>query len=107
AGGAELRVEPSDRLEAGFAERHVAARNVFGLTVTQEDVNGPARRARDALGDGPVARRGEVRPSHRRVRRGEERGRKVGEPVRVRVGVVVDVGDDLATRLSEARVARA
>src|SRR5207248_9994800 len=32
AGGAELRVEPSDRLEAGFAERHVAARNVFGLT---------------------------------------------------------------------------
>ena len=104
---AELRVESSDRLETGFAEHHVAAGNVLRLAVAQKDVNGPPRGACHALSDRSIARRSDIRTTHRGMRRGEERGREIGKPVRVGVGVVVDIGDDLACRLLQARVARA
>ena len=70
-------------------------------------MNGPARRARDALGDRSVTRRRDIRSAHRGVRGAEEADRQIGEPVRIGVGVVVDVGDDLARGRGEARVARA
>src|SRR5207302_3639473 len=79
AGGPELRVEAADRLEAGLAERHVAAGDVLRLAVGQEDVNGPARRPRDALGDRSVTRRRDIRSAHRGVRRAAEAGREIGE----------------------------
>ena len=62
---------------------------MLGLAVGQQDVNGPARRTRDALGDGSIARRGEVRSTHRGVRRAQEPSGEVGEPVRIWVGIVV------------------
>src|SRR5207247_6263824 len=54
ASSAELAIESSDRLEAGFPERHVAAGDVLGLAVGKEDVHRPARRARHALGDDAI-----------------------------------------------------
>ena len=102
----ELRIEPADRLETGFAERHVASGDMLGLAVGQQDVNGPARRTRDALGDGSIARRGEVRSTHRGVRRAQEPSGEVGEPVRIGVGIVVEIGDDFAGGCIQARVAR-
>src|SRR5512143_2180418 len=66
--GAEPRVEPADRLQAGLAERHVAPRNVLGLAVGEEDVDGSARGAAHALGDRPVPGRRDVWTAHARVR---------------------------------------
>ena len=106
-GGAKLRIEPADGLEAGFPERHVAAGDVLRLVIGKEDMHGTARRPRHALRDQSVPRRREVRSAHRRVRGAHERGREIGEPLRVGVGVVVDVGDDLSRGRFEPRVARA
>src|SRR5207253_10483023 len=50
--------------------------------------------------------RGAVWATARGARRAQERGREVGEPVWGGVGVVVDVGDDLARGRFQARVAR-
>src|SRR5437763_1191436 len=87
AGGAELRIEPSDRLKTGLAKRHVAAGDVLSLAIAEEDVNGPARRARDALGDRSVARRGDIRSAHPSVRGPQESSCEISKPVRVGVGV--------------------
>ncbi len=35
----ELQVEAPDRLEARFAERHVAAGDVFGFAIGEQDVH--------------------------------------------------------------------
>src|SRR3989442_539724 len=51
SGDAEPWVEPADRLETRFTERHVAAGDVLRLAIGEEDVHRPARRARHALGD--------------------------------------------------------
>src|SRR5205814_6815265 len=72
AGGAELRIEPADRLEAVFAERHVAPGDVLRLAIAEKDVNRPARCARDALGDRAVARRSEVWSTHGGARCAQE-----------------------------------
>src|SRR5207245_9691302 len=87
-------------------ERHVAAGDVLGLAIGDEDVHRSARCAGDALGDRPVARWRDVRPAHTGVRRAEERGCEVRKPVRVGVRVVVDICDDLARRGVETGVAR-
>src|SRR2546422_5186469 len=65
SGDAEPWVEPADRLETRFTERHVAAGDVLRLAIGEEDVHRPARRARHALGDRAVAGRGEDRKSTR------------------------------------------
>ena len=95
AGRPELRVEASDLLQHGPPERHVAAGNVLGLAVRDEQVRRAAGSLRDALRDEPIRRR-HVRSTHRRVRGGHERCCKVGEPVAIGNAVVVHVGDDLA-----------
>src|SRR5205823_7902121 len=48
SGGDERRIEAADRLEALLPERHVAARDVLGLAIREQDVHGPARRMGDA-----------------------------------------------------------
>ena len=105
-GGAELRIESADRLEAAFPERHVAAGDVLGLAIVQQHVDGTARRARHALGDRAVAGRRDVGPAHARVGRAHERGREIPQPLRIGPRIVVDVRDDLAGRRREAGVPR-
>src|SRR4030095_16139507 len=61
----------------------------------------------DTLCDRSVAWGSHVRATYRGVRRGEECGGEVREPWRIRVGVMVDVRDNVARRGGEARVARA
>ena len=72
AGDAELRIEPADRFEARFAERHVAAWDVLRLAVGKEHVHGTARRIGDALCDRPVIRWRDIRSAHACMVRGAE-----------------------------------
>ena len=106
AGDPELWIEAADRREARLANGHVAARDVLGLPVGDEDVTGSARRAGYALRDRSVAGRGDVGTADTGVRRTHERRGEIAQPVWVGVGVVVEVGDDRAGRGLEAGVAR-
>src|SRR5207244_5541353 len=56
-GGAKLRIEPADGLEAGFPERHVAAGDVLRLVIGPEDMHGTARRRAHEVSERYVPRR--------------------------------------------------
>src|SRR6266511_5166953 len=64
-----------------------------------------ARGVRDAGGDGAVAGRGDGRAAYSSVGRPQECSGEVGEPVRVGIGIIIEVSDDLAYRRVEAGVA--
>src|SRR5207253_10182775 len=85
AGGAELWIEPADRLEAGLPERHVAPGDVLGFAIRHEHVHRPAGSARDALRDRAVAGGSDVGAAHAGIPAPEAGGREVREPVRVGV----------------------
>src|SRR5439155_20340707 len=71
------------------------------------NVSGIARCIGNASGDTSIAGRGDVRAANRRMRRAEEGGSEVGEPVWVGGGIVVDIGDDLPARGLYAGIPRA
>src|SRR5439155_20366728 len=106
AGHTELRIEPADGLEARLPERHVAAGDMLGFPVGKEDVYGPTRRVGHAVGDRPVDWWRDVGPADAGMFGGREGRREILEPVGVWVGVVVEVGDDLASGRLHPDVAR-
>src|SRR5207249_11629780 len=85
-------------LEADPADGHVAPGNVLRFLIGNENVSGIARCIGNAFGDTSIAGRGDVRAANRRMRRAEQGGSEVGEPVWVGGGSVVDIGDDLPAR---------
>ena len=99
------RIETIDGKQRVAAERHVAAGNVFGDPIIEQDVRGPAGRTRDALGNPGIIRGNHVRTARTDNIRGEERLHQVSQPVGLDANVSVGVGDDLAGRLRQPDVA--
>jgi hypothetical protein len=93
---AELRIKPAYGLQVSFAERHVTARYVLCLLVGKEDMDGTTRCIGDAISKGTIVGWCEIRASHPNMFGGQKRRSKIGQPVRVRVGIVVNIGDYLA-----------
>src|SRR5439155_2154284 len=89
-GNTKLRIKPPYGLEGGLPKRHVAARNVLRLLVREQHVDWATGCVSNTIGNRAVASGGEVWPANSRVRRTHESGGKVGEPVGVRIGIVVD-----------------
>ncbi len=105
--GAEIdRIEAADRDERLAPERHVAARDVLGDPIVQQDVRRAAGSAGDALRHGRVVRGHHVGAARSDDIRREERLHEEGQPVAVRAGVGVRVGDDFTRGLGEADVPR-
>ena len=99
AGGAERRVEAADRCKRRAPERHVAARDVLGLACRRAGRgSGPPGAWRDASATGASSAGAMFGPPIAAWARGQERRGEVAEPVRIGVGVVVEVGDDVARR---------
>ena len=107
ARGAKARVEPVYRAQRVGPERHVAAGYVLGLVVGEQHVHRTARRGGDALRDPSVVLRRQIRSADADVRGRREAARQVLEPVRIRVRIAVEVGDDVARCVIQAGVARA
>src|SRR5881397_3980805 len=107
ASDAELRIEPPYRLQGSFAKRHVTAREVLRLLVREQDVDWATRGVGDTLGDWSIAGGRDVWSTYSHVGRAHEGGSQVGEPVRVRVGVIVKIGDDLTRGRFQAGIAGA
>ena len=101
----ELRIETAHGLKPGLSEGHVATRNVFRLVVGKEHVRGSAGGVRDATGNRSVIRKGDVRAAYARIIGVQEDDGEVAQPVRIRKGIVVDVGDDFAGGGFKTRVA--
>ena len=105
AGYPKLRIESPDRAKRRRAKRHVAARDVLRFTIREQHVDRTAGRASDAVRDDAVPRRREIWSTHPRVCRRQKGRRQIREPIRIGVGIVVRVGDDLAGRRFKAGVA--
>ena len=89
-----------------FAEGHVAAGDVLGLAVGDEDVDRPPRRGGDAFGEEAVVLGRDVGAADAGVAVGAQQGGDVVQPVGVGIGVVVEEGDDLAAGGFDPLVAR-
>src|SRR5262245_60889753 len=50
-----LGIKPADRLQARFPKRHVAARNMLGLLIGEQDLGGAAWRVCDTIGNRAIA----------------------------------------------------
>src|SRR5207253_1687668 len=106
AGNSEARVEAADGLERGFSECHVAAGDVLGLAVGEQDMRGAAGCAGDALRGEAVGCGDEIGAADADVIGAGEALREIVKPVRVGPGVVVEVGDDVVPGGGETFVAR-
>jgi hypothetical protein len=60
----EALIESPDGQQSFLAESHVTARNVFGYIIGYQDVHGPARRIRHAIGDETIIVRRDVRTAY-------------------------------------------
>ena len=64
AGAMENGIEAADLHQGPFVKGHVAAGNVFGLTVGQHDVRGSARRNHHGRRHGGIIRRQKIVAAH-------------------------------------------
>ena len=102
---AQLRIETAHGLKPGFPEGHVATRNVLRLAVGEEHVRGSAGGVRDTAGNRSVVRKRDVRAAYACIIGVQEDDGEVAQPIRIRAGIVVDVGDDFAGGGLKTRVA--
>ena len=107
ASDTELRIEPPYRLQGSFAKRHVTAWNVLRFLVREQDVDWVTRGVGDTLGDWPIAGGCDVWSTDSHVGRAHEGSSQVGKPMRVRVGIIVKIGDELTRSRFQAGIARA
>ena len=98
-------IEPADLGQNESPEGHVAARDVLGAIVGEEHVDRPPGRMRDHLGPRRLVVRRDVRAAGAAdVGRIEAEG-EVVRPLRGRIGVAVEVGDEVLGGCLEAGVA--
>ena len=97
AGLAKLGIEPVDRLEDLAAKSHVAAGDMLGDLVAQQDMRRLARCGRHARGQ-PSVCGGQVRPPHRRRPAPQELMDQVDQPVRFDHAVGIGVRDQSTGR---------
>src|SRR5206468_1342953 len=68
----KCRIKSADSFQRGSPERHVAAGNVLGDVVGEEDVNRSSRCVSDGVGNAAITWRRDVRPADTRVITGRE-----------------------------------
>src|SRR5262249_5977419 len=85
--GAKTGVEAVDREERLFTVHHVAARNVLGNLIREQDVERITRRRGDAFGDEPVAGWRQIGTTDANVHRAVKGHRKISQPIAVGKGV--------------------
>ena len=92
------RVKAAERQQRVAAERHIAAGNVLGNLVADQDMRWPAGRHCHGRRHEAVLGRGKVGSAAGREIARFHLGDEVGQPVRVGDAVAVGIGDDLAAR---------
>ena len=95
----ELRIEAADGLQRGDPKGHVAAGNVFGLAIGQQHMDRPPRGMGHAIGNQTIAGRRDIwaaDASKVLAARIQERRDQVSQPLPVRIGIIVNVGDNFA-----------
>ena len=69
----KLRIESTYGFQSGFAKSHITPGNMFGLGIGQKNVDRISWRVGDALGNGPIAGRRDVRSTDSNMLRIHER----------------------------------
>src|SRR5579884_3285846 len=106
AGRAIDRVEAAQPEQRVAAEGHVAAGDVLGDLVADQDVGRPPRRHRHGCRHQGVFRRRKIGPAASGERALLHLADEIGEPVGIGDAVAIGIGDDLAGRRLGADVAR-
>src|SRR5215472_18014021 len=102
---AELGIEAAYRPKARGTKSHITAWNVFGLLVGKQNMDGTTRGVGNTIGDESVARRSKVWSPYSRVCRRQKSGCKIGQPMAVRAGVIIDIGNNLTSGSCQTSVA--
>ena len=105
ARGAVAGIESTHRLECGFPETHIAARDMLGDGIRKQDVDRAAGRVGDTVGNRAIAGRRQIGAADTGPVGTQIGERQIVGPVRIGVGVVVDIGHDFAARRLVTRVA--
>src|SRR5262249_52781668 len=103
---AESRIKTPDGHQLFAAVRHIAAGNVLGDFVRQQHVNRSARRICHAVSDRAIAGRREIGTSNADMLSSQKGSGQISQPVRIRISVVVDVGNDFACGRFHPLIAR-
>ena len=106
-GRAELRIKTPNDLKGCLSERHVAARNVLSLLIRQQNVDGTAGSIGDTISDDAVVRERDIGASYGHVTGGCECVTEICEPVPIRRGIIISIGDDFAYGSCQAGIAGA
>src|SRR5215467_1907409 len=101
----ELGIEAAYRPQARGTKSHVTAWNVFGLLVGKQNMDGTTRGVGNTIGDESVARRSKVGSTYSRVCRRQKSGCKIGQPMAVRTGVIINIGNNLTCGSCQTGVA--
>src|SRR5215472_1678569 len=101
----KTRVEAVDREKRLSTKCHVAAGNVLGDLVREQDMERITRRRCDAFSDEPVAGWRQIGPANANMCRGVKGCREISQPVAVGEGVVIEISDDAPIARREADVA--
>src|SRR5215510_10189622 len=107
AGRTKLWIKPPNSLQSRFAKRHVTPWNMLCLGIGEEYMHGPPRGIRHTVGYHTVTRRGQIRSPDAHMRRTHESRRDIGQPVWIRIGVVINIGHNFTLGLLPAGIARA
>src|SRR5207249_3657736 len=94
--GSKDRVKAADVLQRLLTETHIAARYMLGKLVIEHYLSWTTGRAVHALSHPVVVARNQVRSAHADDIEFQVRCGKIGEPVRVGIGIGIDVCDDLS-----------
>ena len=91
--GTEDRIESADVVQRFLAETHVATRYVLGKFVIEHDLRWPSRGTVNALSNPVVLGRHQVGPAYPSDIEFHVRRSEIGKPVRVGIGIGIDVSD--------------
>ena len=101
----KARIKTSDCAKPVQTEGHIAARDVFGNLVCEEDMHRSTGRVRYGIRDQSVSGRRYIRTTDPNVICAQEARCKKLEPIGVWIGIIVNVGDDLAGRRLHSKIA--
>src|SRR5207244_723500 len=90
-----------------LSERQIAAWYMLGLSIRQQNMNRAARSIGDTISDGALIRGRDIGASHAHVAGSCECVSEICEPVPIRIGIIISIGDNFACGSFPSRIARA
>ena len=102
----KLGIKPRNGLQGCFAKRHITSRDMLCLRIGEEHMHGTTRGIRHTVGYRTVPRRRQIRSANAHMGRTHESCCEIGQPMGIRIRIVINIGHNLTPGLLPASIAR-